>query len=345
MVAIAPIPANETARLDDLYSYHILGTPPEERFDMFTRVCTWIYQVPFSAINLVEADYTFFKSSVGIPNYRPARATSICAHAVAGDVDIMEIENLAEDERFRDHPMTKNGMRFYAGALLRSPEGHALGTLCIADSHPRRLSDQERAMLLELAHGVGAVMELHRSSRFLLHLASEDALTGLCNRRLFMERLRFALGKAGPGRPCTLLCLDLDGFKEVNDSYGHAAGDALLCEASRRLTSIVRTGDTVARIGGDEFAIMLGRDASIPMAERMARRILAAFAEPFGFGGVPIIIRGSIGIAAYHSGTDGEDANTLLKRGDLALYEAKRAGRGCYRLFSDVADLRSLVQA
>jgi len=345
MVAIAPMPANELARLDDLYSYHIIDTPPDERFDMFTRLCTWIYQVPFSAINLVDAEHTFFKSVVGIPVYRPRRATSICAHAVAEDGAIMEVENLTEDSRFWDHPLATNGVRFYAGALLRSPDGQALGTLCIGDSHPRRLADRERAMLLELARGVGSVMELHRSSRLLLHLASEDALTGLYNRRLFMDRLRPALAKAGPDRPCTVLCLDLDGFKQVNDTFGHAAGDALLCEVSRRLTSTVRAGDLVARLGGDEFAIMLGRPTTTATAERMAQRILAAFSAPFSFNGAPIRIRGSIGIAACPSGVDAGSADELLRRGDMALYEAKRAGRGCYRLFSAGAGLRSLVPA
>ncbi len=333
MVAIAPMPADERARLDDLYSYHIIDTPPDERFDMFTRVCTWIYQVPFSAINLIDADHTFFKSAVGIPVYRPRRGTSICAHAVAGDAAIMEVENLTADSRFQDHPLVANGLRFYAGAILRSPDGHGLGTLCIGDSRPRRLAEPERAMLAELSRGVGAVLELHRSSRLLLHLASEDALTGLCNRRLFMDRLRSILKKSDSDRPSTVLCIDLDGFKQVNDTHGHAAGDALLCEASRRLTATARAGDIVARLGGDEFAILLGRAATISVAEQVARRILRAFAEPFSFAGAPITLRGSIGIAASQRP---DDADALLRCGDEALYNAKRAGRGCYRIFCDI---------
>ena len=332
MVGIAPTPANEAARLEALHSYHLIDTPQDERFDLFARTCEWIFHVPISAINLVDADHTFFKSLIGFASYQPKRETSICAHAIAADKAIMEIEDLSQDDRFWDHPLAQKGMRFYAGAVLRSPDGYALGTLCLGDSQPRRLTERERGMLLELAGGVGAVMELHRASRLLLQLASEDALTGLCNRRLFMERLQTTLRQVQPDQVCMVLCLDLDGFKQVNDVNGHAAGDALLCEVGRRLAATVRAGDVVARLGGDEFAIMLGGTSTPATAELLAKRVLAAFAEPFAVNGTPLVIRGSIGIAASSSNLKGESANGLLGRADIALYQAKRAGRGRYRV-------------
>ena len=247
----------------------------------------------------------------------------------------MEIENLQADERFWDHPLAKNGLRFYAGALLWSPNGQPLGTLCIGDTCPRRLDDQERQRLLELARGVGAVMELHRSSLLLLRAASEDLVTGLCTRRLFIERLQTALQAARPDSPCVLLCIDLDGFKRVNDTYGHAAGDALLREVGSRLTAAVRSGDVVGRLGGDEFAILLRRSSSTLRAERLSRRVLEAFSAPYIFEGVSIEIRGSIGIAAGTFGETNPDAAGLLRRADSALYEAKKARGGCYRTFRD----------
>ena len=345
MVAIAPIPPNELARLEALYSYQIMDTAPDERFDLFTRMCTWLFQVPVAAINLVAADNTFFKSLVGFPPYKLARATSICAHAVAAGDAIMEIENLRNDERFADHPLAEKGLRFYAGALLCSPAGHPLGTLCIGDTSPRRLESQDRQKLLELARGVGSVMELHRNGLWLLQAATQDVLTGLCNRRLFMERVQSAVRGARRDGACVVLCLDLDGFKAVNDTFGHAAGDALLREVGSRLVASVRAGDTVARLGGDEFAILLRRASTPLRAERLSQRVLDAFSAPFSFEGASIGIRGSIGIAEHRFvGTD-EDAAALLRCADSALYEAKRAGRGCYRVFRAGTDARLVFPA
>jgi hypothetical protein len=105
MVALAPIPLNEAGRLNDLYSHHILDTPPDERFDFFTRLCTWLYDVPLAAINLVDDERTFYKSLIGRPRYEPRRATSVCAHAIAGSEPLMVVEDLARDSRFDDHPL------------------------------------------------------------------------------------------------------------------------------------------------------------------------------------------------------------------------------------------------
>ena len=337
MVAIAPVPANELARLDALYTYRILDTPADERFDVFTRLCNWIYHTPISGINLIDADRTFFKSLIGFPAYTPRRATSICAHAVGGGEPIMVVEDLAQDPRFADHPLVTKGLRFYAGALLQGSCGYILGTLCIGDTTPRSLDIQQRQMLLELAKGVSSVLDLHRSSLWLLQVASEDTLTGLCNRRLFMDRLHTALQSPAPDSPCVLLYLDLDGFKQVNDKFGHAAGDALLQEVGRRLKATVRPGDIVARLGGDEFAILLHEASTISCAETLSHRVLEAFTRPFAYEAKTLSIRGSIGIAACTLGGTDLAAADLMRYADNALYEAKQAGRGCYRVHRPLA--------
>ena len=184
MVAVAPIPSSEMARLQALYSHHILDTPPDERFDLFTRISTWLFDAPVSAINFIDTDRTFFKSLIGFPAYAPLRSTSICAHAVGGEEAVMVVEDLAQDSRFHDHPLfVAKGLRFYAGTVLLAGSGHLLGTLCLGDVRPRTFSADERQKLVALGKGVSAVLDLHRSSLLLLQAASEDTLTGLCNRR------------------------------------------------------------------------------------------------------------------------------------------------------------------
>ena len=318
MVTFAPVPNDEMARLEALRSYVILDTEPDDRFDLFTRLSTWLFDTPMSAINLVDADRTFFKSLCGLPSYEPRRCTSICAHAVGMGEAIMVVEDLAKDPRFHDHPFVAKGIRFYAGAILRSASGHALGTLCIAGPEPRQLTSEERDKLLELAAGVGSVLELHRLSLSLRQAASQDALTGLSNRRRFDEVLHVSVSEVRPGQGFALLCLDLDGFKAVNDTFGHAAGDELLREVSRRLAGFVRSSDDIAaRLGGDEFAVLMAHPATVECAVDMAKAVLVSLATPFAVNGETLTISGSIGIATHPR--DAADAAGLLLCADVPL--------------------------
>ena len=334
MVASAPIPANEADRLATLLSYEILDTPSDDRFDLFTRIGTWLFHVPMAAINLVDADRTFFKSLVGLAAYEPRRSTSPCAHAVGIGDAIMVVEDLAADVRFKDHPLVvAKGVRFYAGALLYSESGLALGTVCIADVKPRRFRQKDRNKLLELSKGVSAVLELHRQGINFRQAARRDALTGLYNRRVFDEKLAIAIATAQATRDgeCALLYIDLDGFKEINDSLGHAAGDAMLREVGRRLMRSARRQDVVARLGGDEFVVIMSEPTSEVSAEQLARHVLKAFAEPFDLESRSVPIRSSIGIALYPA--HATDDASLLRCADTALYEAKKAGRGHYQCY------------
>lgn len=168
-------------------------------------------------------------------------------------------------------------------------------------------------------------------------LASEDALTGLGNRRLFREHLEKRSLQPRTGAPgadehgFALLCLDLDWFKDVNDTLGHWIGDALLKSVAERLTSTLRGGNTVARLGGDEFAVLLPRTNSAQKTEVLAKRIIELLAQPYDIYDHRIQVGVSIGIAlAPH---DGNDPDLLLKAADMALYAAKAAGRGTYKFF------------
>ncbi len=181
-----------------------------------------------------------------------------------------------------------------------------------------------------LNRNLRARLELETSRAQAQHLAFHDALTGLPNRALFNDRADHALARARRGEQATLLLLDLDRFKHVNDTYGHQAGDALIREFGSRLSGLVREEDTIARLGGDEFAMLLpgmtGKDV-----EALCERILAAVHLPFEVLGNQAFVGVSIGVVqAPASGTDRVD---LLRKADIALYRAKAEGRDCHRLF------------
>ena len=163
-------------------------------------------------------------------------------------------------------------------------------------------------------------------------VANSDALTGLPNRRLLTERLRQAITAAErTGRLLALCFLDLDGFKTVNDTHGHATGDGLLVTVARRLLGVMRESDSLARLGGDEFALLFNGFNQAQDVEAVLGRVLAAVAAPVRIGPVRLQISASIGVAIYPG--DGPEPDLLLRQADLALYQAKRAGKAQYKRF------------
>ncbi len=162
----------------------------------------------------------------------------------------------------------------------------------------------------------------------LAHQAMHDALTGLPNRTLLFERVdRALLGAKRHGLSTALLFCDLDGFKAVNDRFGHEAGDVLLREVADRIRRVIRPSDTVARLGGDEFVVLCERLGDPGTPETIAQRIVDVLSRPYAVDGETLEISASVGIAATAAGGE-EPAGDLLLRADVAMYEAKQAGRG-----------------
>jgi diguanylate cyclase (GGDEF)-like protein/PAS domain S-box-containing protein len=167
----------------------------------------------------------------------------------------------------------------------------------------------------------------------LAYMATHDALTGLPNRLLFNDRLQFSLAYVQRRRlKLAVLMLDLDRFKEVNDTLGHNVGDMLLRSVAVRLSSVLRKADTVGRLGGDEFILLLPDIIKADDAYTTANKILETFQKPFVFDGYQLDVTTSIGIAIYPD--NGTDAEELVKNADIAMYDAKRNGRNRYRHYT-----------
>ncbi len=162
-------------------------------------------------------------------------------------------------------------------------------------------------------------------------LAQQDPLTGLANRRLLTKRISAAMANARRTKGAmALIYLDLDGFKEVNDNFGHGVGDALLVLVARRLESVVREEDTVARVGGDEFMIALWHVANAADVAVVASKVVEVIAVPYDIEERTILITTSVGVGVYP--TNGEDSDTLMQSADKALYAAKHAGKNVFRI-------------
>jgi diguanylate cyclase (GGDEF)-like protein/PAS domain S-box-containing protein len=188
--------------------------------------------------------------------------------------------------------------------------------------------------IAEVGHQLGRVVERKRVDAFYTYRALHDPLTDLPNRMLFVDRLRQALGRIERrGSGVALLFVDLDGFKDVNDTFGHDVGDAVLITLGERIRALLRPGDTVSRFGGDEFTVLCEDLADQSQAVAIAKRILEVFAEPVPFEEMKLVVTPSIGIA-LSKGPD-ERAETLIRNADAAMYRAKERGGSCFQIFDE----------
>ena len=196
------------------------------------------------------------------------------------------------------------------------------------------------AEVLMRVHNMLEVRLLHEETRnhgkMLEALALTDPLTGLANRRLLAERLSMAIVHARRNNSTmAVVYLDLDGFKQINNTMGHDAGDALLKMVAARLTATLREEDTVARMGGDEFVILLWHISSPEDASPVMLKVIQAVTQPYDLDGQTVCVTTSAGVGVYP--INGEDSDTLLKCADMAMYEAKRAGKNTYRIAGRVS--------
>ncbi|MDB5044821.1 MAG: diguanylate cyclase/phosphodiesterase with sensor [Deinococcus sp.] len=324
---------HERLRLEALYRYQILDTQPDDALDRVTRITCHTLNVPVALISLIDVGRLWLKSRSGTGLQEVPRDSAPCTLTIASR-EALCLPDLMADPQWAADPFVRSGGRAYAGAPLITPDGYAIGALAVYDTRARTFTDQELHLLGDLAQVVMDQLELQwalsrvRSDQASSdRLAHHDALTGLPNRLLLLNHADLALQRAQRhGRRVALMMLDLDRFKLINDSHGHAVGDALLQAVAVRLADTVRGSDTVARFGGDEFVVLLPDLAETLDAAQVAQHLLAAFDAPFPAGNHLLHVRTSLGISVYPD--DGQDAASLLLAADTAMYHAKTSGRG-----------------
>ena len=329
----------------------LLGTAIEvterRRLERTLRQAIDELEVRSAAVAASEERYrALFEQSLGLlcTHALDGRILTINGAAAAGlgrPVDQIVGHNLAEFLA----PGLHGELTAYLAAI--ADRGEASGTMVLLDAGGNQRVWQYRNLLVrdpaQGAYVVGHALDVTdrtRLERDLRELAATDHLTRLANRALFEDRLGRAIDRGkrdaerhGEHSPMALVYLDLDGFKAVNDRYGHAAGDALLCEVAARLRQGVRTLDTVARLGGDEFALILPDIGSAANARRLIENLLASLRRPFTHGESTLAVSVSLGVSMFPD--DGDSAESLTTRADEAMYAAKAAGGNTVRFLAD----------
>ena len=262
-------------------------------------------------------------------------AAALCARAeMDGKYASSDVARDVEWAPYREAAL-RHGLRGCWAAPVRSSDGDFLGMVVLYFRNPRE-PDEWGQRLLDLAAKLASLAIEHRElAQQLTHRAFHDALTGLPNRLLFEERLGLAVARARRNRTAVaLLAVDLDRFKQVNDTLGHEAGDALLQQFAARARAALRETDTVARVGGDEFMVILEdvTDAAGPGV--VAKKLLEAMRLPFELAGCEVAATASVGVCVYP--TDAPDLLALHRGADAALYRSKRRGRNRYEFACDV---------
>jgi diguanylate cyclase (GGDEF)-like protein len=315
----------EQDRLAALYAYEILDTEPESDLDDMVGLAARLTGSPIAVISLTDAERQWFKSRVGLEPSETRRDIAFCAHAILDPHNPMVVPDTTADPRFAANPLVVGhpSIRAYLGVPLLSPEGHALGTLCVMDHVPRPAYQSAADGLKTLARAVSTNLELRRSNLRFRKIAQTDALTGLPNRHAVMTALSDLRARLVP---VAVILIDLDYFKEVNDGHGHSTGDGLLQVIGARLQSATRQGDIAGRIGGDEFVLLLVGVDDRAVATDVARRIATVLGAPIAHGGVVLTIGATLGVAVAPA--DADDADMILRAADEALITAKRNGRG-----------------
>lgn len=326
---------DEKGRLAAVARLEVLNTPTEEPFENIVNLVRTILGVPIATVTLVDRDRQWFKASRGLAVHETPRAISFCTHTIQQRVPLL-VPDAHLDPRFADNPLVRGSphIRSYAGVPLRTPEGYNVGALCAIDTKPRTFSAAEVDILANFANIVSDELELRL-------IARHDHLTGALTRRGFIEQASRELADhARHDRPCSLVMLDVDRFKAVNDDYGHAAGDQVLRQIAELCGSAMRPHDCFGRLGGEEFALLLpdtDHAAAFAAAERFRKMIEA---HTFAIAGdLQLRVTVSLGLAPLGPSITSVDG--WLAAADAWLYQAKRNGRNrcCPALHSELADV------
>ncbi|WP_426122533.1 diguanylate cyclase [Pararhizobium sp. PWRC1-1] len=308
----------EIDRLAALDAFDLLDTPRDEGLDRVVGLIKEIFTVEIGIVSLIDAHRQWYKSCSGLSAEEVPREDTFCRYVVDIEEPLV-VQDATKDPRFAQHPAVtgESHIWFYAGVPLKTKEGHTIGTVCAIDRQPRSFGRRDLKILTELA---GVAMD--RIS--LLQSAATDGLTDALTRRAFKQEADQLISLALRHRhDVSCIVLDVDHFKTVNDTHGHAAGDAVLKSVAATCQAALRAGDLFGRLGGEEFAILLPhveRDGAVAVAEKV-RSLIASHTV----GERQLKVTASFGISALS--IVGKDIETLLAQADAAMYRAKNTGR------------------
>ena len=314
------LPNDERQRLQALERYDILDTSSEQAFDRISRLVARVLDVPIATVTFLDAHRLWFKSKLGLTERELPREEAFCDHAVRS-AEMLVIPDALADARFAGHACVSGEprIRFYAGVPLVTPDRWVIGTLCAMDTRPRTPTAEEIETLRDFAAITMDALELRR-------LALLDGLTGALTRKGFREEAAKAVSLAlRHQHDLTAIAFDLDHFKAVNDTYGHAAGDRVLHDVVAACREVLRITDLIGRVGGEEFTVILPhtpRKHALSVAEKLRAAIAAL---PFEAAGKSFSVTASFGVASLDRQMGNVEA--LLERADGVLYGAKAAGR------------------
>lgn len=352
-----PKPDNEIARLEALRSTELLDSGSDAIFDNLTSLVSLVFDMPVVAISLVDDVKQWFKSIKGLAVCETSREISFCGHAVYSEKPLI-VNDAKIDERFFDNPLVKGtpNIVFYAGVPIRyayQDKVYFLGTLCIIDYIKRDFSSKDLEILKQFSYQLEALIEmrlpakkfdllsrqlsseshefkdLEESISNLQEIADTDILTGLPNRRFLTRFIEETWLRDLRHNTICLMMLDLDGFKNVNDTFGHTVGDSALKDIASNLKNLIRIPqDCICRLGGDEFVIVTyNQDESSLKA--MSDKILSYFRhipEKSNSYGV------SVSIGACSTSNKSHNLESLLKEADSQLYIVKSEGKDAYKI-------------
>lgn len=326
----------DSARLTAVRASQLLDGATNDVLDRLARLTTRLLHVPVALVSLVDDRGQHFPGMAGLGGWAGAQRGTPLTHSFCQYVVTNGTKLIVEDASA--HPLVMDNLAFselgvvaYAGVPLRTSDGESLGAMCAIDTTPVHWSVDQIATLEDLAAAAMAEIELRSTLRALTaaqqrlqHQVERDALTGLFNRRGFSERAKHHLALAQRTQSAfSILALDLDAFKQINDSFGHDIGDEALVEMASLLTEAIRDSDLAARLGGDEFTLLLsgtiGRDTDVFVARLRAAIDAANAREERDF-----VLSSSIGVASW-SPENPHNLPTLMRLADEALYADKRS--------------------
>ena len=312
--------SDEAGRLAALRRYDVLDTPAEEPFDKLTELVRNVLSVPIAAVSLIDEKRQWNKSIAGLSACEVTRDVSFCSYAITRR-EPMVVPDATLDVRFAKNPLVTSEpfIRSYLGIPLETPDGYNLGALCAIDLKPRSFSGHEIAILTSFAKLVLNELELRQ-------IANTDGLTGAMTRRGWVAACEKEMERSRRyGTAASIILFDVDHFKGINDTHGHPAGDEVLRVIVQRCLATLRDGDSLGRIGGEEFAILLPEtdaDGAMELAERLRRQ----FADrPVILNGTQLHVTASFGISSRTSAI--KDVDAWLTAADALLYKAKTGGR------------------